>query len=87
MAKSVGRDRERLQPRQRLDLVGARVAALAAARAAGRPMVIWEHVGGDSPKGPILPTGRLIVRDSLDSNGAPKPSPKWGWAEVEQVQP
>ena len=47
--------------------------------AAGDPSEVWEHVGGENPKGRILPTGRFLVR-SVD-----KPPPKWAWAKVPTV--
>ena len=48
----------------------------AARTAAGDPCDVWEHVGGDSPKGRILGTGRYVVRPT------DKPAPKWAWAKV-----
>lgn len=47
--------------------------------AAGDPCEVWQHVGGDSPKGRILGTGRYLVRPSA------KPAPKWAWAKVNQA--
>ena len=52
------------------------LAEAAARTAAGDPCTVWEHVGGDSPNGRILGTGRYMVRP------ADKPAPKWAWVKV-----
>ena len=51
-------------------------AEAAARTSAGDPCEVWEHVGGENPKGRILSTGRFLVRP------VDKPPPKWAWAKV-----
>jgi len=52
------------------------LAEAAARTAAGEPCEVWEHVGGDSPGGRILGTGRFLVRPT------DKDAPKWAWTKV-----
>ena len=54
----------------------AALAEAAARTAAGEPCEVWEHVGGDSPGGRIMPTGRFLVRRT------DQPAPKWAWAKI-----
>src|SRR3990167_6152968 len=49
----------RRPPKMTKDAARAEVATRAAS---GAPCEVWEHVGGDNPKGRILGTGRLMVR-------------------------
>ena len=62
-------------PRHRLTKDEA-VAEAAERTATGEPSEVWEHVGGDAPKGRIMPSGRFLVRR------ADQPAPKWAWAKV-----
>ena len=45
------------------------------------PMQVWAHVGGPSPKGPILASGRHLARSPS------KRPPRWAWQLVETVAP
>lgn len=60
----------------------AQAQALALAKTTGDSQTIYAHVGGPTPKGMQLPSGRHLVRP------ADKPAPKFGvWQAVETVAP
>ena len=42
---------------------------------------VWEHVGGRSPQGVLLPQGRFVTKEATAS------APKWAWRKVATVQP
>lgn len=55
-------------------------AEAAASTAVGKPLEVWEHVGGKLPGGKtVLPQARFITRDQ------DKPAPKFVWRKGEPV--
>ena len=66
----------------RLTLAEAEVEAQLDAEQTGEAVDVWEHVGGSTPGGNQVATGRLLVRP------ASKDAPKWGvWRKVSTINP